>query len=280
MSNPIAALLSPTRVLPVLCAVALALAGCDSTTAGLTFGLGSSTDTCYIPDDSEAMIQEVIALVNSERHEQGLSPVTYSASLSAVADDYACNMIEHGFFGHDDPITGDGFAERMCQTPFRGYPLGENLAAGQHDPSTVFEAWMNSSSHRRNILGADFKLIGLSVRSNSEGRLYWVQQFAGDPPARVVGCDPDDAPSQASGDASGPPSADGSAQATDDPSGQPGSDGFGPPGSDGFGPPTGDSLGQPSGDLTQPLDDQPEIPNPRPNTADLAGASSSPTPAP
>jgi len=44
-------------------------------------------------------------------------------------------------------------------------------------PEAVMSAWMGSSGHRANILGADYQDIGVSLAARSDGTLYWVQDF-------------------------------------------------------------------------------------------------------
>ena len=53
---------------------------------------------------------------------------------------------------------------------------GENIAYGQKTASEVFNAWMNSTGHRQNILNKSYKEMGLGVTS---GKVYWSQMFIG-----------------------------------------------------------------------------------------------------
>ena len=58
--------------------------------------------------------------------------------------------------------------------------IGENLAAGQETAADVMRVWMESPTHRDNILEPSFKDIGIAVRSLGGETLYWVVEF-GDP---------------------------------------------------------------------------------------------------
>jgi uncharacterized protein YkwD len=51
------------------------------------------------------------------------------------------------------------------------------VAYGQRTPAEVMDAWMNSPGHRANILNCQFKEIGVGVVPDSNGRLYWTQDF-------------------------------------------------------------------------------------------------------
>ena len=62
-----------------------------------------------------------------------------------------------------------------------GHILGENLAGGQRTPKQVVEAWMDSPTHRANILNKDFRELGVVYyyQANSKYKHYWVQHFRG-----------------------------------------------------------------------------------------------------
>ena len=54
---------------------------------------------------------------------------------------------------------------------------GENLAYGFNDADSATEAWMNSPTHRDNILYPDFEKIAISVYVTDDGTAYWAQEF-------------------------------------------------------------------------------------------------------
>jgi len=56
----------------------------------------------------------------------------------------------------------------------------ENIAAGQPDPVSVTNTWINSGGHNANMrTGAD--CIGVAAYRASNGTIYWCQQFASEP---------------------------------------------------------------------------------------------------
>ena len=65
--------------------------------------------------------------------------------------------------------------------PIRGHILGENLAGGQTSPKQVVQAWMDSKTHRDNILNTKFTELGVVYyyQANSKYKHYWVQHFRG-----------------------------------------------------------------------------------------------------
>ena len=135
-----------------------------------------------IPQVPEAVLRyesEVVRLVNAVRAENGLRPLSVNWELARVARYKSQDMAEKGYFAHESPTYGSPF--QMMQTFGISYrTAGENIAYGQKTPAEVVNAWMNSSSHRANILNGDFTSIGIGyVKSGSGYGHYWVQMFMG-----------------------------------------------------------------------------------------------------
>ena len=132
---------------------------------------------CLSAEDAEQMADRVVQLVNLERVAEQTLPVTVNDKLADIAADYACRMIEEGFFSHRDPITGHNMADRAVIGKYAYYAVGENLATGQETPVDVMREWMESSAHRENILDPTWTEIGVAVRVGGERSVYWVQVF-------------------------------------------------------------------------------------------------------
>ncbi|WP_392751238.1 CAP domain-containing protein [Streptomyces sp. LN590] len=116
----------------------------------------------------------VLALVNEERAKVGCSPVTASASLASLAQDFSDDMAARGFFSHTDP-DGQTPWDRATKAGVTGLG-GENIARGQADAQAVMASWMNSEGHRANILNCDYKTLGVGVHYGSGGP-WWTQDF-------------------------------------------------------------------------------------------------------
>lgn len=168
----------------------LFLAGCPSTgdfqdatpVAGMIVeGSGNKIDGCISPANKDALVARVVELVNQERTKRGLQPVTLNETLSKMADDYACDMINDGFFDHVDK-EGRGPGQRAISEGYIFLAIGENLAGGQNTPEWAMSDWMKSTEgHRENILAAQWREIGVGVRLGGAYGVYWVQEF-GNPP--------------------------------------------------------------------------------------------------
>jgi uncharacterized protein YkwD len=168
----------------------LLLAGCTATSdlpsstpvAGIQVqGIQQGSRVCKLPANSDALVARVLELVNSERQQRGLHALTLNPVLSKLAEDYCCEMIDNGFFSHDDPRTGSGPGQRAIEAGYIFLAMGENLAGGQASPEQVMNEWMNSPGHRDNILAAQWEEVGIGVRTGGDYGVYWVQEF-GNPP--------------------------------------------------------------------------------------------------
>lgn len=159
------------------------VAGDATAVSGLTSTSGDvNTNTCGIPSNFEALVNEVLRLVNVERTSRGLNALTLNETLSGAAEDYCCEMIEGGFFSHDNPLNGEGPGERAIKAGYVFLAVGENLAAGQRTPEQAMDDWMASQGHRENILGIQWQEVGIGVRTGGEYGAYWVQLFGNPPP--------------------------------------------------------------------------------------------------
>ena len=170
---------SSTFILTSLCL--LFGSGCFATasvTAGDDSAFAAAPDgKCLTPEESGVLADQVLQLVNLERTSADLPPVIRSNKLEKLASEYACRMVEDGFFDHTDPMTGEGPGDRAYAADYKYYAIGENLAAGQPTAAEVMKVWMESPAHRENILDPRWSEIGIGVRNGGEYSIYWVQEF-------------------------------------------------------------------------------------------------------
>ena len=121
----------------------------------------------------DAYEREVVRLVNIERTNRGLQPLTYDWQLARVARYKSQDMKQQGYFSHTSPVYGSPF-QMMKNFGITYRSAGENIARGYTTPQAVVTGWMNSSGHRANILNANFTHIGVGY---IEGGHYWTQMF-------------------------------------------------------------------------------------------------------
>ncbi|MBX3011544.1 MAG: CAP domain-containing protein [Caldilineaceae bacterium] len=120
----------------------------------------------------------VVELVNEVRAAQNLPPMKLSAGLTNSARYHAADMNQDDYFSHQTQDRRNGVLVTVCDWSARVLVyydnhrgLAENIAAGYLSPEEVMEGWLNSSSHRDNLLGS-YREIGVGFINN-----YWVQDF-------------------------------------------------------------------------------------------------------
>lgn len=120
-------------------------------------------------------INNVHALVNQYRQENGLSTLSLSEELNVAAAIRAKEIREN--FSHTRPDGSKCFSA-MDELDISYGWAGENIALGQRSSDSVMTAWMNSPGHRANILNTHFKKIGVGHFLSSVGTHHWVQLFS------------------------------------------------------------------------------------------------------
>lgn len=120
-------------------------------------------------------------LVNKARREAGVKELWYSARLHEVCVVRVTELTS--YYSHQRP-NGERFCTAFTDLGVTYRTCGENIAYGRNmfdTPEEVFEAWMNSESHRENLLRPEYECVafGLSVlQVGSDTYYYWTQEFA------------------------------------------------------------------------------------------------------
>lgn len=129
---------------------------------------------------ADISVQELISFTNQKRVENGLAPLANSPQLSEAASKKADDMFAKNYWAHNSP-TGDTPWVFIKQSGYNYVYAGENLARGFSSSTDVVNAWMASKAgHRENILSANYKDVGFSVKSgslNGEQTFLVVQEF-------------------------------------------------------------------------------------------------------
>lgn len=113
---------------------------------------------------------KVLTLINKERKKKKLSQLKMTQGLIGVANRRAAEISL--YYAHSRP-NGE-------KNPFKMYKwkhyVGENIALNQQTPEQVVKCWMNSPSHRKNILNKKFNSVGIGC-FKVNGYIYWEQFF-------------------------------------------------------------------------------------------------------
>ena len=115
----------------------------------------------------------VLNKVNELRSSLNLQPVTRYQELDAVAQDWSEQQAAANNMSHRPDFTS---------VYPKGWTTGsENVAwrtAGGDTGALIFEQWLNSPGHYKNMTDPDVNSIGIGFAQTSDGRWYATQNFA------------------------------------------------------------------------------------------------------
>lgn len=136
---------------------------------------------------SNITVAQVVESTNSQRVASGLGTLSYNTLLAQAAIAKAQNMFSEGYWAHTSPsgkepwdfIKSAGYIYKIA---------GENLARDFDSTSPMMSAWMNSPTHRANIMNPRYQEIGIAV---VDGQLNGVEttlvvQMFGTPETQVA----------------------------------------------------------------------------------------------
>jgi uncharacterized protein YkwD len=165
------------------------------TSAASATNLPTSTDTATSVPPSETPSSScsptgnsgyentVLDLINQERQNQGLPPYDLNGQLRSAARGHSQDMACNDYFSHTGS-DGSSVADRVEAEGYSWSWVGENIFATSISSSAAaqqaFDAWMDSSGHRANILSEHFTEIGIgyTYSSGSTYGSYFTAVFA------------------------------------------------------------------------------------------------------
>ena len=116
---------------------------------------------------------ECLNLLNQKRKEAGLSPVKMDKDILTASMTRAAETAL--LFEHDRPNGTSCYS-------LNNKINSENIAAGSSTAAGAINQWMNSQSHKANMLTAGWKSVGIGCFTTSDGMTYWVQNFGDQTP--------------------------------------------------------------------------------------------------
>lgn len=134
--------------------------------------------TAVVVSAQDDVAGQVYRRINSARVEAGLIPLERNPSLDAAAQRHADDLAQNGVqLGHRSS-DGSNMRQRIAHV---GYPIdlvGENWA-GYRSVDKMMDFWLSDPPHRRNILKAKFRDIGIGVSVRPSGSIVVVTDFGG-----------------------------------------------------------------------------------------------------
>lgn len=138
-------------------------------------------------DSNHIKSRDLITMTNDYRQSLGLNHLNYNARLTQAAVNKAKDLLAKSYFNHTSP-EGRRFSQWIREVNYDYFYVGENLAIDFTDSEKLFQAWIDSQSHRDNIVKPEYQEIGIATlegKFNGRNTIVVVQLFG----TRVLSAD-------------------------------------------------------------------------------------------
>ncbi len=128
---------------------------------------------------TDITVDKLYELTNGERQKNSLPPLQYNTLLEEAAKKKAQDMFAKNYWSHFAP-DGASPWDFINGSGYRYEYAGENLAKNFLFSQGVVDAWMNSPTHRENILKKNYTEVGYAIVNgvmNGEETTLVVQMF-------------------------------------------------------------------------------------------------------
>jgi uncharacterized protein YkwD len=117
----------------------------------------------------------ILDLINKHRAEKKAPALKVNSILQKVAQNHAENMARQEKSGHF--LDGKGPVERAADADYVG-AIGEIVTpAPRAEANSPVGIWMNSPSHRKNLLNPNYAETGIGAARSKAGTWYYCQMF-------------------------------------------------------------------------------------------------------
>jgi uncharacterized protein YkwD len=128
---------------------------------------------------ADILPQVIVEETNNNRINNNEKPLKNNIYLTMAAKLKVDDMVKKGYFSHQGP-DGSMAWDWMERVNYSYSYAGENLAVNFFDAKDVVNAWMNSPTHRENILNNHFTDVGIAAARgtyNGKETVFVVQMF-------------------------------------------------------------------------------------------------------
>ncbi|MGY4893099.1 MAG: CAP domain-containing protein [Candidatus Saccharimonadota bacterium] len=130
--------------------------------AQLLYGYAATGKVEVLSRVSSIQTTDLLIDTNDEREAEGLADLQLNDSLSRAALLKAQDMFEAQYWAHVSPSGVEPW-KWFGDVGYTYSVAGENLAKNYPTSQATVDAWMNSETHRANILNGSFKEVGFAV---------------------------------------------------------------------------------------------------------------------
>lgn len=120
-----------------------------------------------LPYATEMSVSELTKDTNIRRAKNKVDQLSLDKKLSEAAQAKANDMVKRDYWSHSTP-DGNAPWEFITDANYLYKKAGENLAYGFSNDNEVIAGWMNSKSHRENLLDPAYKNVGFGFAQSND----------------------------------------------------------------------------------------------------------------
>lgn len=190
--------------LPYLPAILLIVA--SLVMGGLRLNIARTGVLAYATEMSSG---NLLSATNQQRANSGVATLTLNSKLSQAAQAKANDMVERDYWSHNTPDGKEPWTF-ISQAGYSYQKAGENLAYGFATSNQTVTGWMNSPSHKANMLDSAFTEVGFGYKNgdnyqSSGNQTVVVAMYAKPQVASASSPEPSPSTSPAPSSSSSPP---------------------------------------------------------------------------
>ena len=143
-------------------------------TLGLVFSYHSFLSS--VPRSAQAysfLEEQLFVEINQIRKENKLPELQNNILLQNAAKQKTADMVNSNYFSHISP-SNKKWSDFIKNEGYSYIYAGENLAKDYSNSSEIISAWIESPTHKENILNPDFVDTGIAVSMNKNTTGYGI----------------------------------------------------------------------------------------------------------
>jgi uncharacterized protein YkwD len=106
-----------------------------------------------------------------DKYYPAAGPLVWNDLLEKAAQNHSNEMNKNDYFSHISADGSNGGA-RLDAIGYKWIAYAENIGMGYTTEKEVVDAWVKSPSHCKNLMGKEYKEMGVA-----RAGLYWTQDF-------------------------------------------------------------------------------------------------------
>jgi uncharacterized protein YkwD len=107
---------------------------------------------------------ELLRLTNIERQIAGVPILNPDSVLDKTAQERSDDMLARNYFGHFDPITGEGMIDKQDAGCKQSENQTQNIYV--NDSDHAIKAFMSSEAHRNALLNPKYTRVGFGITND------------------------------------------------------------------------------------------------------------------